>query len=137
MVHLGLSAPVDLATIADWVQGQDIASMLDAMNELPVKPGDAVFVPAGTLHAIGEGILLVELQEPTDLSALLEWRRFEVSEQSATLGLGWSRVLGGAGHRAALAGPAPVCARAGKRGHRAAAARCRPLLPRPADRATR
>ena len=47
----------------------------------------------GTLHAIGEGILLVELQEPTDLSVLLEWQRFGVDDGSETLGLGWDRVL--------------------------------------------
>ena len=37
-----------------------------------------VLVPAGVLHAIGEGVLLVELQEPEDLSILLEWRGFEL-----------------------------------------------------------
>jgi hypothetical protein len=35
-----------------------------------------VLVPAGTPHAIGAGVLLVELQEPTDLSVLLEWAGF-------------------------------------------------------------
>ena len=39
-------------------------------------PGDRVFVPAGLPHAIGDGILLVELQEPSDLSVLLEWTGF-------------------------------------------------------------
>ena len=42
------------------------------------QPGTSLFVPAGTVHTIGAGILLVELQEPTDLSVLLEWRRFGV-----------------------------------------------------------
>ena len=32
------------------------------------RAGDAVFVPAGTPHAIGDGILMLELQEPTDFS---------------------------------------------------------------------
>ena len=30
-----------------------------------VRAGDAIFVPAGVPHAIGEGVLIVELQEPT------------------------------------------------------------------------
>ena len=34
----------------------------------PVMPGDVVFVPAGTVHAIGEGVLLYELQEYSDLT---------------------------------------------------------------------
>ena len=50
--------------------------MLDALNAVDVQPGDVLFVPAGTPHAIGEGVLLVELQEPSDLSILLEWRGF-------------------------------------------------------------
>ena len=40
--------------------------MLAALHELPVEAGNAMLVPAGTLHAIGAGILLVELQEPSD-----------------------------------------------------------------------
>ena len=45
-------------------------------------------------HAIGEGILIAELQEPTDLSILLEWDGFGIDdEQAATLGLGWDVAL--------------------------------------------
>ena len=56
-------------------------------------PGNAIFVPAGTPHAIGAGILMVELQEPADLSVTLEWTGFELGEDDGHLGLGWSRVL--------------------------------------------
>ncbi len=56
--------------------------------------GDAIFVPAGVPHAIGEGVLIAELQEPTDLSVLLEWDGFGIDdEQGATLGLGWDIAL--------------------------------------------
>ncbi len=34
----------------------------------PVKPGDVVYVPAGTIHAIGEGITLFEIQEDSDIT---------------------------------------------------------------------
>jgi mannose-6-phosphate isomerase len=63
------------------------------MHELPVAPGDSIFVPAGTTHAIGEGILMVELQEPTDFSVLLEWAGFELSEDEGHLNLGWDTAL--------------------------------------------
>jgi mannose-6-phosphate isomerase len=102
VVHLGLKSPVPRATMARWVHEQDVAAMLGAMHELAVQPGTALFVPAGTLHAIGAGILLVELQEPTDLSVLLEWERFGVSDGSETLGLGWERILDAADLNAAL-----------------------------------
>jgi mannose-6-phosphate isomerase len=48
------------------------------------------YVPPGVLHAVGEGVFLVELQEPEDLSILLEWRGFELDgERDGHLGLGF------------------------------------------------
>jgi mannose-6-phosphate isomerase len=96
VMHLGLRASVERSTALRWVRDQDVSAMLAAMHEVPVHPGAALFVPAGTLHAIGPGILLVELQEPTDMSVLLEWERFGVSDGSEHLGLGWERVIGAA-----------------------------------------
>jgi mannose-6-phosphate isomerase len=92
-VHVGFAEPVEPATVREWMRTQDSAAMLAAMHELPVAAGDAVFVPAGTAHAIGAGILLVELQEPTDFSVLLEWEGFELAEDDGHLGLGWERAL--------------------------------------------
>jgi mannose-6-phosphate isomerase len=93
-VHLGLREEVDLATLAGWVDRQDVEAMLAAMVRLPVRPDDVIFVPAGLLHSIGEGILLVELQEPSDLSVLLEWEGFEIDGRAdGHLGLGLETAL--------------------------------------------
>jgi mannose-6-phosphate isomerase len=92
-VHLGWSHAVELDQVREWIRAQDAPAMLAAMHELPVAAGDAIFVPAGTPHAIGAGILLVELQEPTDFSILLEWDSFPLTEEQAHLGLGWARAL--------------------------------------------
>jgi mannose-6-phosphate isomerase len=93
-VFLGLREPVDLETLADWVERQDTAALLAALNRIPTKPGDSFFVPAGTLHAIGEGLLIVELQEPSDLSVLLEWDGFEIDGRAeGHLGLGFGTAL--------------------------------------------
>ena len=63
-------------------------------NVLRVKPGDTVFVPAGIPHAVGEGILIVELQEPTDLSVLMEWANLDIDgRRDGHLGLGFDRAL--------------------------------------------
>jgi mannose-6-phosphate isomerase len=43
---------------------------------VPIHAGDAVLCPAGVPHAIGPGVLLVEVQEPTDFSVLLEYAGF-------------------------------------------------------------
>jgi mannose-6-phosphate isomerase len=92
-VWVGFKEAVELATVREWMRTQDSEAMLDALHELPVAAGDTIFVPAGTPHAIGAGILIVELQEPTDLSVTLEWTGFELGEEDGHLGLGWPRVL--------------------------------------------
>ena len=92
-VHAGLKQPLDLETARGWVDDQDPEAMLAALHRLPVQAGDAILVPAGTLHAIGGGILLLELQEPTDLSVLVEWKRFGVDSGPEHLGLGWETAL--------------------------------------------
>ena len=92
-VHVGFKQDVTLERLREWMRTQDSAAMLAAMHELPVRAGDTVFVPAGTAHAIGAGILMVELQEPTDFSVLLEWDGFELSEDDGHLNLGWDRAL--------------------------------------------
>jgi mannose-6-phosphate isomerase len=86
-VHLGFARDVEATEVAAWVDAQDVAAMLAATNRIGVAPGDAVLCPAGTPHAIGEGILLLELQEPTDFSVLLEWDGFALTADDATLGL--------------------------------------------------
>jgi len=93
-VRVGFKEEPDPETVADWLRTQDSEAMLDALHALPVKAGDAVFVPAGTAHAIGAGILMVELQEPTDFSILLEHDAFGVTDEAgATLGLGWETAI--------------------------------------------
>jgi len=92
-VHVGLKEPLDPQTVRRWVDEQDAGQMLDALHEIPVQAGDGILVPAGTLHAIGGGILLLELQEPTDLSVLVEWKRFGVDSGPEHLDLGWDTAL--------------------------------------------
>jgi mannose-6-phosphate isomerase len=93
-VHVGFKEEPDPDTLADWLRTQDTQAMLDALHPLTVSAGDAIFVPAGTAHAIGAGILMVELQEPTDFSILLEHEPFGVTDEAgATLGLGWETAL--------------------------------------------
>ena len=92
-MHVAFKRDVELGELREWMRTQDSGAMLDAMHELAVAPGDVVFVPAGTPHAIGEDILMVELQEPTDLSVLLEWAGFELDEDDGHLDLGWDRAL--------------------------------------------
>jgi mannose-6-phosphate isomerase len=95
VVHVGFRAAMDHARLAELVEEQRAEALLASLNAVPVAPGDAVLVPAGVPHAIGEGVVLVELQEPTDFSVLLEWAGFAVDgRQQGHLGLGFDVALG-------------------------------------------
>lgn len=125
-VHLGLVRDLAEGELAGMLEGQDAAEMLGAMHRLEVGPGDVVHVPAGVLHAIGEGILLVELQEPEDVSILVEWAGFAIDGPAlGHLGLGFDRALGAIETRARTADEiAALVHRAGSAG---------PLLPAEAE----
>jgi mannose-6-phosphate isomerase len=90
-VHLGFDRDVPAAELAGWVAGQQTERMLAATNKIPVAAGDAILCPAGVPHAIGDGILLVEIQEPTDFSVLLEYEGFGLAD--GHLGLGYDLAL--------------------------------------------
>lgn len=93
-VYLGLKEGVERAKLLEMVDKQDIETMLAMMHRVEVQAGDTVYVPPGMLHAIGEGILLVEVQEPEDLSILLEWRDFRLDGRThGHLGLGFEKAL--------------------------------------------
>jgi mannose-6-phosphate isomerase len=94
VVYLGFRESVDAGTVARWVDGQQTTELLTALNRVPVRTGDTVLVPAGTPHAIGTGVFIVELQEPTDFSVLLEWEGFAIDGRAAGhLGLGMDLAL--------------------------------------------
>jgi mannose-6-phosphate isomerase len=95
VVGLGLRASVTRDELAQLVRDQRIAALVDLLHSRRVRPGDGILVPAGTPHFIGAGVFVVEVQEPTDLSILLEWEGFAVDgEREGHLGLGWDVALG-------------------------------------------
>jgi mannose-6-phosphate isomerase len=90
---LGFRRPVERGEVRAWWDGQDTDAMLDAMNRVPLSAGDTLLVPAGLAHSIGPGVTLVELQQPTDLSVLLERR--SLTEPEALLGLDLETAIDG------------------------------------------
>jgi len=70
---VGLTEPLDPSTVRMLLSERRLAEYL---IRLPVRAGDTVIVPAGTLHAIGSGILLYEIQEQSDITyRLYDWDR--------------------------------------------------------------
>ena len=93
-VWLGWREPMPIDRLRELVDRGDVPQMLDAMNEITVNAGDVVYVTAGLPHAIGPGVMLTELQEPTSFSVLADHVAFGVDDRAATLGLGWDVALG-------------------------------------------
>jgi mannose-6-phosphate isomerase len=51
-------------------------TLAEILRRVPVAPGDAFYLPAGTLHAIGAGIQLFETQQASDLTyRIFDWNR--------------------------------------------------------------
>lgn len=86
MVWLGFREDVPTEELTAMVDAQD-QRLLESLNGFPVERGDTVLVPAGQPHAIGAGVFVVELQEPTDFSVMLEHERFGLDPQQSWLGL--------------------------------------------------
>ena len=50
----------------------------DHVHKIRVKSGDAVFLPAGRLHALGAGNLLIEIQQNSDTTyRVFDWNRVD------------------------------------------------------------
>lgn len=58
------------------------------LYQLPVKTGESMFIPSGRLHALGKGILLVEIQQNSDTTyRVFDWNRCDKRGQGRTLHL--------------------------------------------------
>ena len=55
-------------------------SLGDILRRVPVKAGEAYYIPAGTLHAIGAGVIIFETQQASDLTyRIFDWNRVDAS----------------------------------------------------------
>jgi len=63
---MGFKPGIDPEAFKRAVRSQDIPAMESALHRIPVRPGDLWFIPGRLPHAIGPGVFLLEVQEPTD-----------------------------------------------------------------------
>ncbi len=94
-VYMGFQRP---PTMAEWrriIDEQDFDAMRAGFDPIPVAPGDVLLIEGGVPHAIGPGITMVEIQEPTDYVVRCEYAHggLELPESARTMGLGLERVL--------------------------------------------
>ena len=72
-IYLGFQRPPSREELRRQIVKQDIAAMEKCFDKISVQPGDVYVVPGGLPHAIGGGVLMVEVMEPSDLVARVEF----------------------------------------------------------------
>lgn len=76
-LYLGLRAGVDFATFADAAAKLDGSSAI-YLRAVDAEPGMTVIIPAGTVHALGAGVTVYEIQQPSDVTFRLDdWGRVD------------------------------------------------------------
>jgi mannose-6-phosphate isomerase len=59
-----------------WTQAFQSNRLIDLIRECSTKPGDAVFIPGGRIHAIGAGCMMLEVQQNSDTTyRIYDWNR--------------------------------------------------------------
>jgi mannose-6-phosphate isomerase len=63
-------------TRADFERKIQDGSVADCFHRVPVKTGDAMFLPSGRVHAIGSGLVIFEIQQNSDTTyRVFDWNR--------------------------------------------------------------
>jgi mannose-6-phosphate isomerase len=74
-IYLGFQKHAAPAAFKKIILNQDIHQLFSCFEKIPVKPGDVFIVPGGLPHAIGEGVFMIEIMEPTDFVVRVEFER--------------------------------------------------------------
>lgn len=74
-IYAGFQRPPAREELKDWIEKQDISAIEQCFDKIPVQPGDVVLLPGGRPHALGEGILMLEIMEPSDWAVRFEFER--------------------------------------------------------------
>ena len=74
----GLKPGVTLHELREaCVTGDGVEKLL---NRVKAFPGDVLYIPAGCIHAVGEGVMLYEIQQPSDLTyRFYDWNRTDAN----------------------------------------------------------
>lgn len=59
-LYYGFKEPISKEKFKESISDNTLTEYL---NKVPVKKGDVFFIPSGTIHAIGSGILIAEIQQ--------------------------------------------------------------------------
>ena len=73
VIYIGLKSGVSRIQFEQHIRAGTVAEDLVAV---PAKPGDCHYLPSGTVHALGAGVLVAEIQTPSDTTfRVYDWGR--------------------------------------------------------------
>ncbi len=79
----GLKKGVSRAEFESKLARQTVA---ECFHRIPVKPGDAMFLPSGRVHALGAGTVIFEIQQNSDTTyRVFDWNRLDEHGQGREL----------------------------------------------------
>lgn len=82
-LYVGLKRGV---TRAEFEQKISDGSVADCFHKIPVRAGDTMFLPSGRVHAIGEGLVIFEVQQNSDTTyRVFDWNRVGLDGQAREL----------------------------------------------------
>ena len=75
----GIKPNIKAEVLADSIKN---GTILDSVQSLEVKAGDTLFMSPGTIHALGPGLLIYEIQQTSDLTyRVYDWGRPETEKR--------------------------------------------------------
>jgi mannose-6-phosphate isomerase len=79
----GFNRPLRKEELMGLLEKESVAEVL---NYVKVKKGDCIYIPAGTVHSLGKGILAYEVQQPSDLTyRIYDWDRKDIQGKGREL----------------------------------------------------
>jgi mannose-6-phosphate isomerase len=83
VLFAGLKSGVDRPAL---VQAIERGATDDCLHRVAAKRGDCILIPAGTVHAIGAGMLIAEIQQSSDTTyRLFDWNRVDADGRARPL----------------------------------------------------
>lgn len=82
-IYIGFNREI---TREEYLEAVSNGSLTNLLNRIEVKAGDAFFIPAGLVHALGKGVQVVEIQQTSDVTyRIYDWDRVDSEGKSREL----------------------------------------------------
>ncbi len=76
VIYKGMREGVSRDQLAEAIERNTVEAVEPLLQKVPVKAGDCHYLPSGTCHALGAGVLVAEVQTPSDTTfRVFDWGR--------------------------------------------------------------